>query len=100
MLVLLMAAALRDQLPSIVFEQSNELAELHSSIVPRFSAGPCPDESGERERRPSDDNLMVRAIPGSAPPLRIPAYAGIRVSEGVQRIARTGGAGRLILLSL
>jgi len=29
MLVLLMASTLRDQLPSIVFEQPDELAELH-----------------------------------------------------------------------
>ena len=43
MLVLLMASALRDQLPSIGFEQPNELAELHLSIVPRLSAGPCPE---------------------------------------------------------
>jgi hypothetical protein len=31
MLLLLMASALRHQLPTIVFEQSNELAELHSA---------------------------------------------------------------------
>jgi hypothetical protein len=31
MLVLLMASTLRYQLPSIVFEQPNELAELHTA---------------------------------------------------------------------
>jgi hypothetical protein len=31
MLVLLMASTLRDQLPAIVFEQPNELAELHAA---------------------------------------------------------------------
>lgn len=53
MLVLLVAAALRHQLPSIVFEQPNELAELHSPIVPSLPAGPCLEESGERERTPA-----------------------------------------------
>jgi hypothetical protein len=55
MLVLLMASTLRHQLPSIIFEQPNELAELHAAIVPGLSAGPCPEKSGERERRSGDD---------------------------------------------
>jgi hypothetical protein len=66
MLVLLMASTLRYQLPSIVFEEPSELAELHSPIVPRLSAGPCPEKSGERERRSGEEDLAVRAILGSA----------------------------------
>ena len=63
MLVLLMASTLRHPLPSIVFEQPNELAELHAPIVPRLSAGPCPEKSGEREGRSRDEDLAVRVIP-------------------------------------
>jgi len=43
MLVLLMASALRHELPSIVFEQPDELTKLHSPIVPGLSAGSCPE---------------------------------------------------------
>jgi hypothetical protein len=63
MSVLLMASALRNELPSVVFEQSDELAELHLPIVAGLSAGPCPAESGERERRASNDNLAVGVQP-------------------------------------
>jgi hypothetical protein len=66
MLVLPMASALCLELPSIVFEQPNELAELHSPIVPWLSAGPCPEKSGELERGSDDQNLAVRAMLGSA----------------------------------
>lgn len=76
MLVLLMASTLRHQPPSVVFEQTNELAELHASIVLRLSAGPCPKRSGDAERRPGYENLAVRTMPGSAH-LRILACAGI-----------------------
>jgi hypothetical protein len=43
MLILLMASALRHKPPSVVLEQSNELAQLHARIVPSSSAGPCLD---------------------------------------------------------
>ena len=66
MFVLLMASTLRDQTPSIFFEHPNELTELHLPIVPRLSAGPRPGWSDERDRRPGDEDLAVRAIPGSA----------------------------------
>ncbi len=50
MLVLLMAATLRDQLPSVVFEQSNEFAELHTAHrAETLGRAMSPDESGERE---------------------------------------------------
>jgi hypothetical protein len=75
MLVLLMASTLRHQLPSIIFEQPNELAELHAAIVPRLSAGPRPEKSGDRERRSGEENLAVRVMLGS-PHLRIPALRG------------------------
>ena len=45
MLVLLMAPALSHELPSVVFEQPNQLS---------------------RERRPRDENVAVRATLGSA----------------------------------
>jgi hypothetical protein len=89
MLVLLMASTLRDQPPSVVFEQANELAELHASIVPGLSAGPCPERSGEAERRSAYEKFAVRAIPGSAH-LRIPACAGILLLGGVAGVVRTG----------
>lgn len=60
MLVLLVASALRHRLPSIVFEQPNQLAELHSPILPGLPAGPCLEESGDGERRPGDDTSRVR----------------------------------------
>jgi hypothetical protein len=39
MLVLLVATALRDELPAIVFEQPNELVELHTAHRGGASAG-------------------------------------------------------------
>jgi hypothetical protein len=62
-LILLMTSTLRHELPAIVFERSNELTELHLAIVPRLSAGPCPEESDQRERRTADDQLAARVIP-------------------------------------
>src|SRR5579862_6992774 len=73
MLVLLMASALRYQLPSVVFEQPNELAELHSPIVPRLSAGPCPERLDQRELRSGDEDLAVRERLGSAHHCSVPA---------------------------
>ena len=66
MLVLLMASTLRDQVPSIVFEQPNELAELHVAHRAERLDWPYLNESGEGERRTRDERLAVRAIPGTA----------------------------------
>jgi hypothetical protein len=66
MLVLLMASALRHQPPSVVFEQTNELAELHAPIVPTLSAGPCPKRSDDAERRSGYEQLAVPTMLGSA----------------------------------
>src|SRR5437867_11324112 len=59
MLVLLMASTLRDDTPSIVFEQPNQLTELHDVIVPRDSAGPCLHQSVEGQQRTRDERLAV-----------------------------------------
>src|SRR5579884_4190887 len=70
-----MASALRHELPSVVFEQPNELAEVHPAIVPGLSAGPRADESGEVERRAADENIAGRVC--SCPAIfRVPAAAG------------------------
>ena len=66
MFVLLVASALSHELPSIVFEQPNQVSKLHLVIVPSDSAGSCPKQSGKRERHPSDEKLAVRAMLGSA----------------------------------
>ena len=88
MLVLPVASSLSHQLPSIVFEQANELAELHLRIVPSLSAGPraywsvrpiagqcasatCQAQSAVHASRPhtARPNLAVRGFPiPSAPP--------------------------------
>lgn len=71
MLVLLMASALRDQLRSVVFEDANELAELHSPIVPT-------PPTGRRRGFPEEPAQLlsvevgVAEDPGECAALRLP----------------------------